>query len=145
MEPSLVNIANAQLIFAANPGTQGLANSPALPWLLTQAAAAIIDYIGWNILYSIAQEYYNGNDTSEIVLRRRNIDTTVAPQVYLDQCGNFGQTPGGFAANTLLTQGYDYAIDTTQSNTLGLTGLLTRLGNSGSATDAWPTIPCSMA
>lgn len=84
---------------------------------------AIISYVKWDLtLHEDVVEYYDGNGYRDIVLR--NPWVAAVSEVRLDVGGAYNQASSAFGANTILTQGRDWALVKD-----GRSGLLRRLTN----------------
>lgn len=79
-----------------------------LSGLLMASEYAIARFLGYDPSPAIATEYYDGNGTPYLLLRRTPVQ--VVSSVYLDETAEFNST-GAFASSTLLTLGTDYTVD----------------------------------
>lgn len=109
-------------------GISGTDQDSLLTQLLAMAEAAVLSYIGRPIEQASFIDFYSGAGQRDIALRVWPVSLTVAPVVYMDQAGYWGQ--GTYASDTLQTQGTDYAIirDRTTVGEQSRCGLLRRLG-----------------
>ena len=76
--------------------------------LLDAAEATVARYLNRNLLQATYIEYFSGTGRPSLVLSNRPVVSITG--VYVDAVGYYGQSAGGFAASTMLTQGQDYAL-----------------------------------
>jgi hypothetical protein len=76
--------------------------------LLDAAEATVARYLNRNLLQATYTEYFSGTGRPSLVLSHRPVVSVTG--VYIDPVGYYGQSVGGFAASTMLTQGQDYAL-----------------------------------
>jgi hypothetical protein len=81
-----------------------------LTQILTQAEAMVRRYVRqtWAVPAASYTQYLMGTNTDIILLRERPV--TAITSVYLDKAAFYGEAATAFAANTLLTEGTDYAL-----------------------------------
>ncbi len=93
---------------------------------LDAASTAAERYCNRTFAKALRTEYYDGNGYPNLPLKVLPIssDPAEAPTVWLDINGGSGQTPGGFAAATELTQGTEYLVlyDTGETQTRQIPG-----------------------
>lgn len=98
--------------------------------LAPQVVALIEEYLGRKLEQATYTEFYSGNGTPYLPLRHRPVQSITA--LYLDEAAGYGDAPGAFGPETLLTPGTDYALVRDQPDGSSRSGLVARLG------DAWP-------
>lgn len=98
----------------------GTAEDDRLAQILDGVQWAVESYTHRSFAAADATEYYDGTGLESIRLRRRPVAAVTG--VWLDAGGLYGDGPGGFAADKLLTAGRDYTWKRDGS------GLLVRLG-----------------
>lgn len=76
--------------------------------LLDAAEAAVARYLNRNLLQATYTEYFDGMGRPTLVLSHRPVVSVTG--VWVDPVGYYGQSAGGFAASTALTQGADFAL-----------------------------------
>ena len=78
-------------------------------WL--KAACDIIEsYLGRPLYRQERTEYYGGSGTQKLSLRATPVWAAPAPQVWVDQGGNFGAASGAFPDTKKLTYGTDFTL-----------------------------------
>jgi hypothetical protein len=87
--------------------------------LCEAAGAAVEAYCKRSFERATVTEYHTGDGTRYLKLRRRPVVSVTT--VHYDRAANYGDTSGAFAADTLLEEGVDYALDPND------TGLLLRV------------------
>lgn len=103
-----------------------------LLFFLDIATEWVAEFLGRPELFLATRtEYYDGWNTQFLTLTRRPVFTS-GMEVYVDSQGNYGQSSGGFASNTLLTMGTDYVLRVDQPNGSSRCGILQRINN------VWP-------
>lgn len=105
--------------------------------LLDAAEATVARYLNRNLLRDTYTEYFNGTGRPSLVLSHRPVISVTG--VYVDPVGYYGQSAGGFAASTMLTQGQDYALVNPNANERN-PGILTMLSAlwDGTGLSNWP-------
>jgi hypothetical protein len=91
--------------------------------LLSAACSAADQYIGRNLAEETATEWYDGSKSLYLNLKRWPVASVA--EVKFDWSGGYGQIPGTFGANTILTQGTGYILDAAR----GILQLMTRYMN----------------
>ena len=76
--------------------------------LLDAAEAAVSRYLNRNLLQATYTEYLDGMGRPTLVLSHRPVVSVTG--VWVDPVGYYGQSEGGFASSTALTQGQDWAL-----------------------------------
>ncbi len=90
------------------------------------ASALIEDYLDRRLGFDTTTEYYTGNDTQKLQLRRRPAFPE-GMQVWVQQDGFYGQRSGTFQTpEALLVYGTDYVLDVDQPDGSSRSGLLLR-------------------
>lgn len=85
------------------------------------------------LTYKVRTEFYEGNNTQNLILNNRPAFSTPTPAVYLDEGANFGATSGAFAGTSLLTYGEDFCLWIDQEDGISSKrGILIRIN------DVWP-------
>lgn len=97
------------------------------------ATGAINDYVGYPLLTPSGDtpaEYYSGDGTPDLILRRRPVASITS--IYVDANGYWGQGSDPFPATTLLVAGTDYALirDEKAGATRSIAGMVRRLASS---------------
>jgi hypothetical protein len=77
---------------------------------LAAASTAAERYTNRTFALTETTEYYDGNGYPNLPLKRLPVSSTADITVFLDINGGYGQTAGGFAAATELTQGTEYVV-----------------------------------
>lgn len=85
----------------------------AVTMALNAASTAAERYTNRTFAKATRTEYYDGNGYPNLPLRSLPISSAEddAPSVWLDINGGYGQTPGAFASDKLLTQGTEYVVE----------------------------------
>jgi hypothetical protein len=132
--PTLTNLSE-YLAHAMPDATISDSQAKQVIMLLAAAEARVKHYTGRDFVYrALATEYYDGNGTNRIRLRR----TPVVPSsvvIYADYGGYYGQAATPFdSTNTVLTLGTDYTIapDSRFGDSLNHSGIVGRIGT------VWP-------
>lgn len=102
------------------------AQDPWLTALLSSADALAKEYMGRAIEAANYVEFYQGTGQRTLALVQRPV--LQINNLWQDFAANYGQAPGAFASNTLLTQGKDYVLDYGNGGTASRSGLVIRLG-----------------
>ena len=137
---SLVTTADV-LISIQSSAAPGTALYSQIDMLRRQVERAVRRYCKWEIEANdgLARgdwiEYYDGKGYVDIALRKPWASRIA--QVRLDMLGAFGRYNAGFATDTILTDGTDYAA-VFEMNGKCASGLLRRLGNTGLIQGWWP-------
>src|SRR4051812_47333966 len=100
-----------------------------LAQLLPEAEAAVESYCKRKFAYTTNVVEYPKGGGEAFTLRQRPVaaDPTLL-SVYLDPSGFFGHGTNAFAADTLLAEGTDYALDRDQPDGSSRSGVFYRLG-----------------
>jgi hypothetical protein len=88
--------------------------------LITQVSGLVDVYCDRTFGQQTYAEHYSGKGTQYLILRQRPVLSIAS--LFYDPKGYFGDNPAGFAANTLLTEGTDYALVRDPSSSLPPTG-----------------------
>lgn len=94
--------------------------------MLAAVDAAIKKQLKQQFEQATYTEYYDGLGFEFLYLRQTPVLVDDI-EVYEDSNGNYGQTSGAFAAETLLELGEDYAVQVDQPDGTSLSGVLVRL------------------
>lgn len=89
-------------------GITGSSDDVVLTQMIAQAIAHAEREARRPFVQSSRVEFYSGQNTSQLVLRHRPVASVT--EVRVDELGAFGQYDDGFAADTLLVEGIDYAV-----------------------------------
>jgi hypothetical protein len=76
--------------------------------VLDGAERAVVVFLGYDPSSAAATEYYSGDGSEFIVLRRKPVTTVTS--VYADAGGRYGQSDDPFPSTSLLTEGTDYSV-----------------------------------
>ncbi len=109
--------------FKSRLGISGSSQDATLTAILTGVEAQTRVYLNFDPSISSLTEYYDSFNSYYISLHRWPV--TSVTSVYLDQRGFYGESPDGFPAETLLTQGVDYLVSIDQGVR---SGVLVRVG-----------------
>lgn len=82
-----------------------------LNFLITGASKWIEELLGrGDLAYQLYTEYYSSTLTGAIVLNKRPVYSTPAPQVFVDAGGYFGSVSGSFGSNTQQIYGQNFYL-----------------------------------
>jgi len=104
-------------------GVSGTDSDNVLSGILCGAERSAVVYLGYDPGSATATEYYSGEGSEFITLRRKPVTSVTA--VYEDADGRYGEGTDPFPAETLLVEGEDYSL---RIDGGGRTGILVRHG-----------------
>ncbi len=110
-----------------------------LAQFVEQADALIKNELSIDIEQSTYTEFHPGNGSPQLLLNRTPVQSITS--VYEDPGAYYGEAPGAFASNTLLTAGVNYCLarDNGSATEKSSSGILLRIGT------AWPNISAKLA
>lgn len=115
--------------FKTHAGISGSAEDAFLTQILLQVEASLQRHIGRQIEAATVTEYYDGDGTNSLWLRRTPVQSITS--VYQDEDARYASADSPFPASTLLTAGTDYALRVDQPTggaTASMCGRLYRIG-----------------
>ncbi len=111
------------VLLKARLGITGTDGDAVLNGILCGAERSAVVYLGYDPSSAQVTEYYSGNASEFLVLRRKPVTSVVS--VYEDADGRYGESDAPFPAETLLVEGTDYSVKTDGGTQ---TGILVRHG-----------------
>ncbi len=110
-----------------------------LAQFVEQADALIKNELSIDVEQSTYTEFYPGNGSPQLLLNHTPVQSITS--AYEDPDAYYGEAPGAFASNTLLTAGVDYCLvrDNGSATEKSSSGILLRIGT------AWPNISAKLA
>ncbi len=122
----------------------GTSQDALLTQLLAGVDRAIRSYTGRRLERATRTEYYSGTNKPELLLREYPVWDDGELEIRLDVTGYFGKRAGGFATDSILVSGTDYALQLDgpdgfegEDELGGAAGIVVRLGMGNNIGDAF--------